>query len=145
MHEQQSWRLIKHVTVERGHRDPVGAERAQDGIDFAGDQHEIAGCRRSVSTSRLHVDRGRDTHRGRDFHTIERHRLGTRDTELIDAAVGLAVHAEHLCNLNRIEPERRRGAGCRWGGSGKREGVMHRGREGDRSSPPANVEIDEVR
>src|SRR5438874_765905 len=76
---------------------------------------------------------------------IECDRLGPSDAELIDAAHALAMHAEHLCNLNRIEAERRRSTGGRWGCSGKREGVMHRGREGDRSSPPANVEIDEVR
>ena len=38
---------------------------------------------------------------------------GTGDTDLIDPAIGLAVRAEHLCNLNRIESERWRGARCR--------------------------------
>ena len=37
-HEQQSRTLSQHVAVQRGHRDPVGAKRAQNGIHFAGDQ-----------------------------------------------------------------------------------------------------------
>src|SRR6266568_5659926 len=106
MHEQESWRLIQHVTVQRRDGDAVGAERAQDGIYFAGDQHEVTRGNCGGGTDRLEVYRGRHAHRRRDLYTVQHHRPGSGDADLIDAAVGLAAHAEDLCNLHRIEAER---------------------------------------
>ena len=46
VHEEQMRRIVKHVTVQGGHSDPVRAQSGDDRIDLGGQQNKVAGnCR----------------------------------------------------------------------------------------------------
>src|SRR6185369_9558224 len=68
VHEEEARRLGEHVGVERGDRDAVRAELAEDRIDLGGQEDEVAGRRHLVAgplADALEVERDGHAHRGR--------------------------------------------------------------------------------
>ncbi len=65
MHEEEMRAVVKHVIVERRHRDAMLVERSDDDIHFGGDEHEISRAR-DFSSGVLKVQCGLQAHRWRD-------------------------------------------------------------------------------
>src|SRR6266849_2667519 len=65
MHKEEMRAVVKHVIVERRHRDAMLVQRSDDDIHFGGDEHEISGTR-DFSSSVLKVQSGLQAHRRQD-------------------------------------------------------------------------------
>src|SRR5690348_2909390 len=65
MHKEEMRAVVKHVIVERRHRDAVLVERSDDDIYFGGDEHEISRAR-DLSSGVLKVQCGLQAHHRRD-------------------------------------------------------------------------------
>src|SRR5260221_12822096 len=103
VHEVQPRRLVKHVTVQCRHLDTVIVQGADHRVHFVAAQHEVAGDRRLAASGWLEVDRGGDTHRGRNLMPHRFDLLTTRNTHLVDDTVQLAGDAKCLRDAHRVE------------------------------------------
>ena len=114
VHEKQARLLIKHVTVQGRDLDPVGSKGFDHRVDLISGQHKIARDRSLAAASWLKTDAGRHPKRAgrRQWRSYFDDRVAPRHTELIDAAVGLALYTDDLIKLCRIKLDRRRSA-CR--------------------------------
>src|SRR5215207_6273665 len=110
MAEEQAWLLVEHVAVQRGYLDPVASQRPDNGIDLVGRQNEVAGNRRLAAAGGLETDRLGDPHRADrgELHAAFADRIAARYGELVDAAIVLALDADDLVELRRVEIDRRR-------------------------------------
>src|SRR5579883_874265 len=91
------------MIVDGGNLDTVAAQRPHDRIDLGGDQYEIARDRSLALAGRLEVDSDRCAHRRWDSHAAFLDGVGTRDAELVDAAVGSSFRAQNPIECRSIE------------------------------------------
>src|ERR1700730_16377468 len=105
MQEEQPWLLGKHVTMDRSHVDAILPQRLDHGIHFVTGQNKISCYGGLTATGRLGNYGSDKSHRPdrSDFHSAFHDWIAARHGQLIDAAVGLALGANDLIELSRIE------------------------------------------
>ena len=97
---------------------PPARSALMTGLTSLGDHHKVASDRSVAVSRRLEAYAGRNAEGAgrRNRHAVHRHRIAARDSELIDAAIGLAFDADDLVELRGIEINRWWGSRCRrWG------------------------------
>ena len=146
MHEEQPRLLVEHVAVERRHLDPVRALRLDHGIDLFFGEHEVAGDGGLAAAGGLEADCGGHAQRaGRhQLHSALGDRIAARHAELIDAAVGLPLHADDLIELGGVEIDRGLRGWRRWGRQrslARRQAGADGGGELHRIAMPADVHV----
>ena len=77
--------------MQRGHVDAVLLEDLTYPLHFTPQQHKIAGSCCLPTSCCLEVDAGCRSDGWWQRHPVIRDLLGTRETELVDAAIGLAL------------------------------------------------------
>src|SRR5436305_11950249 len=102
VHEEEARAFGQHV--ERRYLYAAVSQGADDRIDLARSQHEVARDGGLAPARRLEVDGRRQAHRGRHLHASVRDGLGARDAELVDAAVHFAALSHELVELLGIYP-----------------------------------------
>src|SRR6266436_4825843 len=98
-------RLYQHVTVQGRHFDAVISQRLDHWVDFAGEQHEVAGNGCLASACGLEVNRLRNSHRRRNLHCTIHDLVSAWNGELIDDTVYFSTLAHDLIYLLRINSE----------------------------------------
>src|SRR5690348_1059040 len=127
VHEEKPWLLRQHVTVQRRNFDSVFAQRLDDWIHFARDQHKITRDGGAVLPYRLEINGCCDAHRRRNLRPIIIYFLRTWHGKLQNATVHLAALTKHLLNLLLIDLEKSAGSslGRRTWGFRERQGIMN--------------------
>src|SRR5215213_5347465 len=91
--------------MQRGHLNRTLAQGANDRVDLASQQHEVARNRRLALARGLEID-GRARAHGRwHLHAVLGNRLRARDAELVDAARLSAPVAQGRVDLLGIDPQ----------------------------------------
>src|SRR5713226_5007505 len=105
MQEEQSWLFVQHVAVDRRHVDAVRPQRLDHWIHFIAGKNKISGDGCLAVTVRLETDSIRHAHRShrRNLHSALHDRVAAWDPKLVNATVRLALDADDLIKLRRVE------------------------------------------
>ena len=114
MHEEQARLLVQHVAVQGGDLDAVARSARMTGFTSSAVSTKspvIAALPPPVGWKLMAV--GRPSARPAELHAAFADRIAARHAELVDAAVILALDADDLVELRRVEIDRGR---CSRGG-----------------------------
>jgi hypothetical protein len=96
VHEEHPRAFVQHVPVNGRYINAVLAEDAQHRINFVARQNKIARDRCFTTLDWLKVNRGCDTHPGRDAVFVVIHRMAARNCELEHDSGTTTLYTEDL-------------------------------------------------